>query len=192
MPIVGTHLITPPSWPRPRAATSYMSETPTMTFPEPQLYRATSAGAHSSPPSIPGRISRHHFGASLCITPGLSHLNSSFGPKIHSAEVVFGRLHLRVGTRRSYLFLSQQVGFHIHRQHDLSGLELFQSGKTPESEQEWSRFVPLQTLETLGKNEVERQSVLFEVIKSELDYVNDLQIMRDVRAGLSNCSYLHD
>jgi len=72
------------------------------------------------------------------------------------------------------------VGFHI--QHDLSGLELFQSGTLPESEQEWSRFVPPQTLEALGKNEVERQSVLFEVVKSELDYVNDLQITRDVRA----------
>ena len=70
----------------------------------------------------------------------------------------------------------------LHTQHDPSGLELFQSGQTPESEQEWSRFVPPQTLEALGKNEVERQSVLFEVVKSELDYVNDLQIMKDVRA----------
>lgn len=82
------------------------------------------------------------------------------------------------------------MGFHI--QHDLSGLELFQSGLTPESEQEWSRFVPPETLETLGKNEVERQSVLFEVVKSELDYVNDLQIIRDVRAIHGNCPYLHD
>jgi RHO1 GDP-GTP exchange protein 1/2 len=62
-----------------------------------------------------------------------------------------------------------------------TGLELFQSGKIPESEQEWDRFVPPQALEALGKNEVERQSVLFEVFKSELDYVNDLQIMEEVR-----------
>ena len=84
-------------------------------------------------------------------------------------------------------FFVQQVGSHI--QH---GLELFQSGKTPESEQEWSRFVPPQTLEALGKNEVERQSVLFEVVKSELDYVNDLQVIRDVRAIHGNCPHLHD
>jgi hypothetical protein len=60
------------------------------------------------------------------------------------------------------------------------GLELFQSGQIPESEQEWARFVPPQALEVLGKKEVERQSVLFEVFKSELDYVNDLQIIKDV------------
>jgi hypothetical protein len=61
-------------------------------------------------------------------------------------------------------------------------LELFQSGQIPESEQEWGRFVPPQALEVLGKKEVERQSVLFEIFKSELDYVNDLQIIKDVRA----------
>jgi hypothetical protein len=59
-------------------------------------------------------------------------------------------------------------------------LELFQSGKIPESEQEWDRFVPPQALEALGKKEVERQSVLFEIFKSELDYVNDLQLIKDV------------
>lgn len=62
-----------------------------------------------------------------------------------------------------------------------AGLELFQSGKMPESEQEWVRLVPPQALEALGKKEVERQSVLFEIFKSELDYVNDLQAIEDVR-----------
>lgn len=50
----------------------------------------------------------------------------------------------------------------------------------PESEQGWDRLVPPQALEVLGKKEVERQSVLFEVFKSELDYVNDLQTIEDV------------
>jgi RHO1 GDP-GTP exchange protein 1/2 len=61
-------------------------------------------------------------------------------------------------------------------------LELFQSGRIPESEQEWDRFVPPQAHEALGKKEVERQSVLFEIFKSELDYVNDLQLIKNVRA----------
>jgi len=104
IPIAGTHPTSLLNWARPRAATSYMLETPTITFPEPQLYHATSAVAHSSPPPTPGRISRHHLGASLRITPGLSHPNSFFGPRTHSAEVAFGRLHLRVETRRSYIF----------------------------------------------------------------------------------------
>jgi|HubBroStandDraft_1064217.scaffolds.fasta_scaffold1179205_1 hypothetical protein len=69
----------------------------------------------------------------------------------------------------------------MHSVDPTAGLELFQSGKMPESEQEWGRLVPPQALEALGKKEVERQSVLFEVFKSELDYVNDLQIIEDVR-----------
>jgi RHO1 GDP-GTP exchange protein 1/2 len=59
-------------------------------------------------------------------------------------------------------------------------LELFQAGKVPESEQEWDRFVPPQALQALEKREIERQSVLFEVFKSELDYVNDLRVIEDV------------
>jgi hypothetical protein len=70
----------------------------------------------------------------------------------------------------------------MHSLDSEAGLQLFQSGKIPESEQEWDRFVPPQALEALGKKEAERQSVLFEVFKSELDYVNDLQIIKDVRA----------
>ena len=104
IPITGIRPISPPNWQRPRASTSYMLESPTVAFPEPQLHRATSAGAHSSPPSTPGRISRHRLGASLHITPGLSHRNSFFGSKTHSAEVAFGRLHLRVETHLLFIF----------------------------------------------------------------------------------------
>jgi hypothetical protein len=68
----------------------------------------------------------------------------------------------------------------VHSLDSEARLELFQSGKVPESEQNWDRFVPPQALQTLGKQEVERQSVLFEIFKSELDYVNDLRIIEDV------------
>lgn len=60
------------------------------------------------------------------------------------------------------------------------GLAAFQAGKVPESQQEWSRFVPPQAIEVLDKHEVERQSALFEIFKSELDYVNDLRTIQDV------------
>ena len=69
----------------------------------------------------------------------------------------------------------------MHSLDSAARLELFQSGKIPVSEQEWDRFLPPQALEALGKKEVERQSVLFEVFKSELDYVNDLRTIEDVR-----------
>jgi RHO1 GDP-GTP exchange protein 1/2 len=59
-------------------------------------------------------------------------------------------------------------------------LALFQAGKIPETEQEWDRFVPSQALQALDKQEIERQSVLFEIFKSELDYVNDLKVIEDV------------
>lgn len=39
--------------------------------------------------------------------------------------------------------------------------------------------------DVLGKNEVKRQSILFEVFKSEKDYVADLELVREV------CLYLH-
>lgn len=32
----------------------------------------------------------------------------------------------------------------------------------------------------LDKNEIKRQSVLFEVFKSEKDYVNDLELVKEV------------
>ena len=41
----------------------------------------------------------------------------------------------------------------MHSIDSTDGLELFQSGKTPESEQEWDQFVPPQALEALGKKE---------------------------------------
>jgi len=40
--------------------------------------------------------------------------------------------------------------------------------------------VPKEAQEVLGKNEVKRQSVLFEVFKSEKDYVADLELVQEV------------
>jgi len=74
----------------------------------------------------------------------------------------------------------------MHSLDSAARLELFQSGKIPESEQEWDRFILPQALEALGKKEVERQSVLFEIFKSELDYVNDLQLIKDERPMRDN------
>ena len=61
------------------------------------------------------------------------------------------------------------------------GLRLFQKDKLPEADQEWYRLVPKEARNVLGKSEVKRQSVLFEVFKSEKDYVADLEIVREVR-----------
>lgn len=50
-------------------------------------------------------------------------------------------------------------------------------------DQEWYRLVPKEAQDVLDKNEVKRQSVLFEVFKSEKNYVSDLELVREVCLG---------
>lgn len=60
------------------------------------------------------------------------------------------------------------------------GLRRFQAGELAENDEEWHRLVPKSALEVFDKQEVQRQSVIFEIIKSERDYVKDLELVRDV------------
>jgi len=59
-------------------------------------------------------------------------------------------------------------------------LRRFQAGELPESDQQWHRLVPFEAREALGKQEVQRQSVLFEVFTSEREYVSDLEAVKEV------------
>ena len=68
-----------------------------------------------------------------------------------------------------------------HRLQSEEGLRLFQTGKLLGEDQEWHRLVPLEARDALGKKEVQRQSVLFEVVKAEREYVADLEAVEDVR-----------
>lgn len=61
------------------------------------------------------------------------------------------------------------------------GLRRFQNGELAEADQEWHRLVPEEAREALGKQEVQRQSVLFEVFKAEREYVADLEAVEEVR-----------
>jgi alkylated DNA nucleotide flippase Atl1 len=56
----------------------------------------------------------------------------------------------------------------------------FQAGQLSEQEEEWHRLVSTEARESLPKQEVQRQSVLFEVIKSEKEYVSDIIILKEV------------
>ncbi|KAJ3767629.1 hypothetical protein FB446DRAFT_707669, partial [Lentinula raphanica] len=60
------------------------------------------------------------------------------------------------------------------------GLVRFQSGDLPENDQERHQLVPPEAIEALGKMEVQRQSVIFEIFKSEREYVSDLEAVQDV------------
>ncbi len=64
----------------------------------------------------------------------------------------------------------------------------FQKGKLQDKDQEWHKLVPDEARDALGKEEVQRQSVIFEVIKSEADYVADLAAVQAVRVKSSKAS----
>lgn len=60
------------------------------------------------------------------------------------------------------------------------GVERFQQGKLLEKDEDWYRLVPDEARDVIGKQEVQRQSVIFEVLKSEREYTSDLQAVVDV------------
>lgn len=62
------------------------------------------------------------------------------------------------------------------------GLRRFQAGELPENDQAWHRLVPPEAREALGKQEVQRQSVLFEVFQAEREYVSDLEAVEEARS----------
>jgi hypothetical protein len=69
---------------------------------------------------------------------------------------------------------------------DQDAIKKFQEGKLSENEEEWHRLVDPEARASLDPKEVKRQSVIFEVIKSEKDYVADLEILQDVSILLSH------
>ncbi|KAG1722954.1 uncharacterized protein EDB91DRAFT_1240160 [Suillus paluster] len=72
------------------------------------------------------------------------------------------------------------------------GLRRFQAGQLAEKDEEWHRLVPHEAQEALGKKEVERQSVLFEVFKSERNYVEDLKLVTEVFWNLDRILVHHE
>ncbi|KAG9039251.1 hypothetical protein FRB95_011836 [Tulasnella sp. JGI-2019a] len=56
----------------------------------------------------------------------------------------------------------------------------FQEGALPEEDEEWHRLCTPELRTSLPKAEVQRQSTIFEVVKSERDYVLDLQMIESI------------
>lgn len=77
--------LSPPNWQRPRATSSYGSESATLAFPEPQLHRATSTRAASRPPPPPPRTPRQE--TDFRTSPAPPHRNSGTDLKTQGAEV---------------------------------------------------------------------------------------------------------
>jgi RHO1 GDP-GTP exchange protein 1/2 len=57
-------------------------------------------------------------------------------------------------------------------------------------DEEWHKLVPSGSQEALGDREVQRQSVLFEVFKSERDYVHDMELVEEVNLRSAADEYL--
>ena len=64
------------------------------------------------------------------------------------------------------------------------GIERFQEGDLPDEDEEWYKLTLDSAREALDKKEVQRQSAIFEVVKSEKDYVMDLQMIEQVTLTL--------
>ena len=65
--------------------------------------------------------------------------------------------------------------------HTEQGVRDFQAGILLRADEEWCKLVPAAFFTTLTKDEVQRQSIMFEIIQSERDYVADIQAVHDVR-----------
>ncbi|KAI5892712.1 uncharacterized protein SCHCODRAFT_02501635 [Schizophyllum commune H4-8] len=168
-------------------------------FPEPQLYRSVSqqgagrsfgtAGnemrrhrpshseAYVNTVNTPTSISRNESTASFLSADSFNDYDSISGDSYEEPAYSYDA-HEPSVYDRSVDSLSQDLA-------DVSldseeGLRRFQSHELAGPEEEWHRLVPEAAREALGNDEVQRQSVLFEIIKSERDYVSDLEAVRDV------------
>ncbi|KAJ8508807.1 hypothetical protein ONZ45_g8965 [Pleurotus djamor] len=161
-----------------------------MVFPEPELYRSVSSGA-------PGSLTPHS--QSMRHSRSRSDLQDQ-QPQLNRMRNQPSMVSL-VSTASSYNAPEQELEDQYYSAEssiadtdadDLSkelakltmdadeNLLHFQQGKLQEKDQEWHKLIPEGAQEALGKQEVQRQSVIFEVIKSEADYVADLLAVQEV------------
>ncbi|THH20762.1 hypothetical protein EW146_g670 [Bondarzewia mesenterica] len=146
---------------RPRATSSYEPDSAVIAFPEPQLHRSSSQLINGHEPRPTHRTSKSEV---VPLEP----------PSPQSSVTSFGTSSIESdesGLQDDFATLSLDSE---------EGLRRFQAGKIPERDEQWYKFVPPEARDALGKHEVERQSAIFEVFTSERDYVNDLELIRDV------------
>ncbi|KAG8827986.1 hypothetical protein FRC19_010494 [Serendipita sp. 401] len=163
-------------------------------FPEPQLYRSSSANAYGS-----NANHHNHHNTSVIstgsmtasgsggvrkparqdtITPdNVSEMSGGFSEEYfdrnqYAASVTSVNSPERSPTFRTEVFAQLSL--------DQDTIKKFQEGKLSENDEEWHRLVDPEARAALPDKEVKRQSVLFEVIKSEKDYVADLELLHDV------------
>ncbi|KAF8968138.1 hypothetical protein BDZ97DRAFT_1916355 [Flammula alnicola] len=150
-----------------------------MAFPEPVFYGSPSPPQNlSPPPRLTHHQSQSDLGASTSTLNGQRLQNNasvtSFASSYNaqSDDAYYGS-----GSGEGY---DDAAGQLVKGLSSEEALRRFQAGELPETDQEWHRLVPPEARDALGKQEVQRQSVIFEVIKSEREYVADLEAVQDV------------
>ena len=68
---------------------------------------------------------------------------------------------------------------------DQYSIRRFQGTQLSESDEQWDRLVPEEARTSLPEDEVKRQGVIFEIIKSGKEYLADLEVLQDVSSILS-------
>ncbi|KAF9532496.1 hypothetical protein CPB83DRAFT_903530 [Crepidotus variabilis] len=169
---------------RPRSisqSTPYSNPTvPQIAFPEPQIQRSSSHLQSGRPQQ---RLSHHHSRSDLNRprpeVQNSLHVHQNPSVASFASSYVTGADNYSYDGYEDYSPATEKGLPELSLESD-EGLKSFQAGKLPEVDQAWHKLVPESAREALGKQEVQRQSVIFEVIKSELEYVADLEAVADV------------
>lgn len=162
---------------RSRTQSAYEPVPPTISFPEPELHRFASQRTTLHPYSPRHRPSKSDDGHDS-LPPSRDHeASTSFSPV--TPDSAYSVHHLPESDWEAPVDELTQEFSNVSLCSE-EGLRRFQAGQLADKDEEWHRLVPPEAQEALGKKEVERQSVLFELFKSERDYVEDLKLVTEV------------
>ncbi|KAG1750776.1 hypothetical protein EDB19DRAFT_1676909 [Suillus lakei] len=162
---------------RSRTRSAYEPVQPTISFPEPELHRFASQRTTLYPHSPRHRPSKSDDGHGS-LPPSRDHVTSApFTPVTPDSASSMHFLPEDDWEAPVNQLTRELSNVSLHSD---EGLIRFQNGQLAEKDEEWHRLVPHEAREALGKKEVERQSVLFELFKSERDYVEDLKLVTEV------------
>lgn len=162
---------------RSRTRSAYEPIPPTISFPEPELHRFASQRTTLHPHSPRHRPSKSDDGHGT-LPPSRDHVASApFTPVTPDSASSIHYLPEDDWEAPVNQLTRELSNVSLHSE---EGLRRFQAGRLAEKDEEWHRLVPAEAREALGKKEVERQSVLFELFKSERDYVEDLKLVTEV------------
>ncbi|KAJ7274437.1 hypothetical protein B0H12DRAFT_1208087 [Mycena haematopus] len=163
----------------PLSRTTSASVTGYMPFPEPQIYRSASASASQA--HLGHRYSRSDLGPAALrlqrdpsMTSFTTDASGAYYPNDDSEFYASGSADSHGDSNESGDELRGDLSLHS------DGLRLFQTGDLSDRDEEWYKLVPPETRDALGKREVQRQSVIFEVFKAEREYVFDLEAVREI------------